>query len=64
MSDKKFAKGFSVKDVATQYGKIIKIGIHKDKILENDFNENGYLNIDIMQSKENKSYAVINEYKG
>lgn len=64
MSEKKFPKGFSTKDVVTKYGTIIKIGIHKDKILENDFSESGWLNIDVLQSKDGNSYAVINEYKG
>lgn len=61
MSD--FAKGIKVKVQETKYGEIIKLGINKDEFLQNPFNERGWVNIDILTSKEGKKYAKINDYK-
>ena len=59
-----FVKGMYLDSIATKYGEIIKGAIHKDRFLENKFNEKGYLNIEIKKSKEGNVYAQINEYKG
>lgn len=59
---KNFAKGVSVKIVKSKYGEILKVGINLEKIGENDCS-NGWLNFDILKSKEGKPYAVISEYK-
>lgn len=58
-----FAKGIKVKVQPTQYGEIIKLGINKEEFLQNPFNERGWVNIDILTSKEGKKYAKINDYQ-
>ena len=58
-----FVKGMRVKTQQTQYGEIIKIGINLEEFKQNPVNERGYINIDIMTSKEGKKYAKINDYK-
>lgn len=58
-----FVKGMRVKTQQTQYGEIIKIGINLEEFKENPVNERGYINIDILTSKEGKKYAKINDYK-
>jgi hypothetical protein len=52
-----------VKVQPTQYGEIIKLSFNKDSFLENPFNNKGWLNVDILTSKEGKKYAKINDYK-
>lgn len=59
---KNFAKGVNVKAVKTKYGEITKVGVNLEKLGENDCS-NGWLNFDILKSKEGKPYAVISEYK-
>lgn len=59
---KNFAKGVSVKIVKSKYGEITKVGVNPEKVGENDCS-NGWLNFDILKSKEGKPYAVISEYK-
>lgn len=59
-----FVKGLNVKIQETKYGEIIKLGIKKDEFDTNPFDERGWLNIDILTSKEGKKYAKINDYKG
>ena len=59
---KNFAKGVSVKIAKSKYGEITKVGINLEKLGENDCS-NGWLNLDILKSKEGKPYAVISEYK-
>ena len=59
----KYPKKMNVKAVKTQYGEILKLGIHKDLFKDNEV-KGDWLNIDILRSKEgNKPYLVINEYK-
>lgn len=58
-----FVKGMRVKIQQTQYGEIIKIGINLEEFKQNPINERGYINIDILTSKEGKKYAKINDYK-
>lgn len=58
-----FAKGIKVETVKTQYGEIIKLGINKQLIQENQ-TEGDWLNIDLKKSKEkDKWYQCINEFK-
>lgn len=66
MTDKIFVDGMTVKSQTTQYGEIIKLGCKVKDLTEflNGFrNERGYVNIDILHSKEGKPYAVVNTYK-
>lgn len=58
-----FAKGVNVKTQATKYGEIIKLGINLEEFKQNPFNERGWVNIDILTSKEGKKYAKINDYQ-
>lgn len=55
-------KGINIKNIATKYGTIIKLGINKDSLLENEF-KNGWLNLDIKQNREGEWYATIDNYK-
>jgi hypothetical protein len=63
MTDAKFAKGVNVKVVNTQYGEIIKLGINYEKAGENPINDDGWINLDILTSKNGKKYAVVDTYK-
>ena len=63
MADANFAKGVNVKVVKTQYGEIIKVGINCEKVGENPINDDGWINIDILTSKNGKKYAVVDTYK-
>ena len=58
-----FVKGMQVKTQETKYGEIIKIGVKMDEFQQNPVNERGYVNIDILTSKEGKKYAKINDYQ-
>lgn len=59
----KYVEKANVKSVKTQYGEILKIGIHKDIFTANNV-EGEWFNIDVLRSKEgNKPYLVINDYK-
>lgn len=62
MADKEFANGIIVKTVDTKYGQIIKLSINKDSILNNPYNERGWVNIDLKTAKSGKMYAEINNY--
>lgn len=59
-----FVKGMKVKVQENKYGEIIKLGVNMDEFKLNPVNERGYINIDILTSKEGKKYAKINDYKG
>lgn len=62
--EKQFVKGFIIKEKETKYGTIIKIAINLEALKENEFNEKGWLNIDLKRGKEsNKLYAEIDNYK-
>lgn len=65
MAEKKFAKGMFVDTKTTEYGEIIKLSIKeqefKDFLNENK-NEKGYVNIDILTNREGKKYAVLNDF--
>ena len=59
-----FAKGVNLKSVKTKYGEILKVGIKLEEFSENPINERGYINFDILRSKEsNKPYAALDNYK-
>ena len=63
MADANFAKGVNVKVVKTQYGEIIKLGINANEIGMNPINDDGWINLDILTSKNGKKYAVVDTYK-
>ena len=63
MAEQNFAKGVNVKVVKTQYGEIIKVGINYEKVGENPINDDGWINLDILTSKNGKKYAVVDDYK-
>lgn len=59
-----FAKGVNLKTVTTKYGEIIKVGIKLEDFSENQINDRGYINFDILRAKEtNKPYAALDTYK-
>lgn len=58
-----FAKGIKVSVQQTKYGEIIKLGVNLEEFKQNPVNERGYIDIDILTSKEGKKYAKINDYK-
>lgn len=58
-----FAKGVKIKTVATQYGEIIKVGVKVQDFSDNPINEDGWVNFDILTSKNGKKYAAIDTYK-
>ncbi len=62
MAKIKFPEGVRLTTVETKYGEILKLGFKMEKFKENPVNEKGYLNIDILTSKEGKKYLAINEY--
>jgi hypothetical protein len=55
-------KGINIKTVKTKYGDIIKLGIYKESLLENEFN-NGWLNIDLKKNRDDEWYAEVSNYK-
>lgn len=63
MTEQNFAKGMNVKVVPTKYGEIIKIGVQIEKFSENPINDDGWINIDILTSKNGKKYAVVDTFK-
>lgn len=63
MADANFAKGVKVKVVKTQYGEIIKIGLHYEEVCQNPINDDGWINLDILTSKNGKKYAVVDTYR-
>jgi hypothetical protein len=58
-----FAKGVKIKTVPTQYGEIIKVGVMVLDFKDNPINEDGWVNFDILTSKNGKKYAAIDTYK-
>ncbi|MBE7084246.1 MAG: hypothetical protein E7373_06585 [Clostridiales bacterium] len=59
-----FPKGIYTDTFHGDYGDIINMSIHVDKIKENPVSDKGYIKIQIKKSKEkNEWYAVLNEYK-
>lgn len=65
MADKKFVQGLFVDKKGTKYGEIIKLSFKSlefKQFLTENANGAGYVNIDILQTKEGKRYAVLNDY--
>ncbi len=63
-----FIKGFYFDKASEKAPDFVKgkVGIKVDdfiKYLEEKKNEKGYVNIDLLESKEGKYYAKLNEYK-
>ncbi len=58
---KQFASGISIRPQATKYGEILKIGINLENFKNNPQN-NGWVNFEILKSKEGKPYVVIDEF--
>ena len=63
MTEQNFAKGVNVKVVKTQYGEIIKLGINYEKVGDNPINDDGWINLAILTSKNGKKYAVVDTYR-
>jgi hypothetical protein len=68
MADKKFAKGFYGKQPRQSAPSFVKgtISIKLDDAiewLEANVNEKGYINLDILDGKEDKLTICLNEYK-
>lgn len=63
MTEQNFANGMNVKVVPTKYGEIIKIGVQIEKFSKNPINDDGWINIDILTSKNGKKYAVVDTFK-
>ena len=64
--EKKFIDGLYVNVKTTQYGDIIKLSFNYEKFnvfMKQNMNEKGYINVDILSTKEGKKYAVLNEFK-
>ena len=58
-----FAKGVNIKVVQTQYGEIIKIGINTKEFANNPVNDDGWVNFDILTSKNGKKYTALDTFK-
>ncbi len=65
-NEKKFVTGLWIETKHTQYGEVIKQSIKVDdfiKFLNENRNEKGYVNIDILNKRDGGKYAKLNEYK-
>ena len=64
--EKKFIDGLYIDVKTTQYGDIIKLSFNCEKFtnfMKQNMNEKGYINVDILETKKGKKYAVLNEFK-
>jgi len=64
-NSKVFPDGFIVKKQGTTYGDIIKVSIKADefgKFVKAHKDENGWINIDILENREGKPYSVLNTF--
>lgn len=69
--EKIYAKGIYFKTVQTSFGNILKMSINSNQFkqwLDENTNEKGYSNIDILERKEvgkfgDTHYGVLNTYK-
>ena len=64
--EKKFIDGLYVDVKTTQYGDIIKLSFNCERFnafMKQNMNEKGYINVDILSTREGKKYAVLNEFK-
>lgn len=66
-NETKFVTGLWVEAKQTQFGEIVKLSVKCEdfiKFLNENKNEKGYVNIDILSKKENGGkYAKLNDYK-
>ena len=62
MEERQFANGINVRTIDTKYGQLIKLGINKDSILDNPYNDRGWVNIVLKTSKAGNMYAEIDTY--
>lgn len=58
-----FAKGVFIDTYHGDYGDIINLSIHTEKIKENPITEKGYVKISLKKAKSGEWYAALNEYK-
>jgi hypothetical protein len=61
-TQREFAQGLFVKTIETKYGELIKLSINKDSILNNPFNEQGWVNIVLKRSKAGNMYPEIDNF--
>ncbi len=62
MAEREFANGINVRAIDTKYGQLIKLGISKEGILNNPYNDRGWVNIVLKTGKSGKMYAEIDNY--
>lgn len=62
MTERQFANGINVRAIDTKYGQLIKLGISKEGILNNPYNERGWVNIVLKTGKSGKMYAEIDTF--
>ena len=66
-NEKVFPDGFIVKKQETKYGDILKVSIKAEdfgKFVRDNKDENGWINIDILENREGKPYSVLNTFVG
>ena len=66
-NEKTYAKGLFAEKKTTTFGEITKVSFKADdfiQFLNEHKNEKGYVNVDILNAKEEgKLYGVLNDYK-
>lgn len=62
MEERQFANGINVKVIETKYGELIKLGIHRESILNNPYNERGWVNVVLKRSKAGNMYPEIDTF--
>jgi len=65
MANKTFTEWLIIKTIKTQYGEIKKLSfkVEEFKDFMDKYDNNWWINIDLLQNKEWKEYSVLNEYK-
>lgn len=64
--EKKFTDGLYIDVKTTQYGDIIKLTFNYEKFnafMKQNMNDKGYVKVDILENRDGKKYAVLNEFK-
>lgn len=62
MTEKQFANGIIVRPIETKYGQLIKLGINKESILNNPYNDRGWFFVALKTSKSGNMYAEVDMY--
>lgn len=65
-NEKQFVEGLFIDTKETQYGEIVKLSIIADRFVDfisSNKNEKGYVNIDILSTRDGKKYAKLNDFK-